>query len=256
MRPIAILQHEATQGPGVLRDHLDENDIPYRLISPASDGKAPVDASKFGGIVVLGSDHCVNEMLPWIEDERRLLQDAIRRDVPVLGHCFGAQMLARAMGARVSRNSCPNIGWSQIWITPQAQQVMGLPRHATIFNWHYDTFEIPVGAIRTMYGSHCLNKGFSRGRHWAFQGHLEVTEDSIRDWCAVGRAELRCAQGPAVQSETQILQALHDRIAALHTIADQTYRAWTCQLDRPVFVARRTTLSCPPTAILSAVARG
>ena len=256
MRPIAILQHEATQGPGVLRDHLDENGIPYRLISPASDGKAPIDASKFGGIVVLGSDHCVNEMLPWIEDERRLLQDAIRRDIPVLGHCFGAQMLARAMGAKVSRNSCPNIGWSQIWITPPAQQVMGLPRQATIFNWHYDTFEIPVGAIRTMYGSHCLNKGFSRGRHWAFQGHLEVTADSIRDWCAAGRAELRCAQGPAVQSETQILQALYDRIAALHTIADQTYRAWTSQLDRPVFVAQRTTLSCPPTAILSAVARG
>ena len=250
MRPIAILQHESTQGPGVLRDHLDENDIPYRLISPASDGKAPVDASKFGGIVVLGSDHCVNETLPWIEDERRLLQDAIRRDVPVLGHCFGAQMLARAMGAKVSRNSCPNIGWSQIWITPLAQQLMSLPRQATIFNWHYDTFEIPVGATRTMYGSHCLNKGFSRGRHWAFQGHLEVTEASIRDWCAAGRAELLRAHGPAVQSETQILKELHDRIEALHMIADQTYRAWTSQLDRPAFVALSSASSYARTTLI------
>ncbi|EJL87022.1 GMP synthase family protein [Herbaspirillum sp. CF444] len=250
MRPIAILQHESTQGPGVLRDHLDENGIPYRLISPASDGKAPVDASKFGGIVVLGSDHCVNETLPWIEDERTLLQDAIRRDVPVLGHCFGAQMLARAMGAKVSRNICPNIGWSQIWITPHAQQLMGLPRQATIFNWHYDTFEIPVGAVRTMYGSHCLNKGFSRGRHWAFQGHLEVTEESIRNWCAAGRAELLRAHGPAVQGETQILKELHDRIEALHVIADQTYRAWTCQLDRPAFVALGSASSYARTTII------
>lgn len=250
MRPIAILQHESTQGPGVLRDHLDENDIPYRLISPASDGKAPVDASKFGGIVVLGSDHCVNEILPWIEDERTLLQDAIRRDVPVLGHCFGAQMLARAMGAKVSRNSCPNIGWSQIWITPLAQQLMSLPRQATIFNWHYDTFEIPVGATRTMYGSHCLNKGFSRGRHWAFQGHLEVTEASIKDWCATGRAELLRAHGPAVQSETQILKELHDRIEALHMIADQTYRAWTSQLDRPAFVALSSASSYARTTLI------
>lgn len=237
MRPIAILQHESTQGPGVLRDHLDENGIPYRLISPASDGKAPVDASKFSGIVVLGSDHCVSETLPWIEDELTLLQDAIRRDVPVLGHCFGAQMLARAMGAKVRRNICPNIGWSQIWITPHAQQAMALPKQATIFNWHYDTFEIPRGAIRTMYGSHCLNKGFSRGRHWAFQGHLEVTAESIKDWCAAGRLELLRAGGPAVQSEAQILQELHERIAALHTIANQTYRTWTRQLERPALVA-------------------
>jgi GMP synthase-like glutamine amidotransferase len=237
MRPIAILQHESTQGPGVLLDHLNKNSLPYRLISPASDGNAPVDASKFGGIVVLGSDHCVNETLPWIEDEQALLQDAIRRDVPILGHCFGAQMLARAMGAKVSRNICANIGWSPIWVTPHAQQRMGLPRQVTIFNWHYDTFDIPAGATRTMYGSHCLNKGFLRGRHWAFQGHLEVTEASVTNWCAAGRAELRRAHGPAVQSEMQILRELHERIQALHLIAEQTYHAWTRQLDRPVFVA-------------------
>lgn len=242
MRPIAILQHEATQGPGVLREHLERNGLSYRLISPASDGRAPIDASRFSGIVVLGSDHCVNETLQWIADEQALLQDAIRRDVPILGHCFGAQQLARAMGAKVSRNICPNIGWSQIWNTPHAQQRMGLPRQVTIFNWHYDTFEIPAGAVRTMYGSHCLNKGFLRGRHWAFQGHLEVTEESVRNWCAAGRAELRRVTGPAVQSETQILAQLHDRIEALHVIADQTYRAWTHQLDRPGFFAQASLL--------------
>jgi GMP synthase-like glutamine amidotransferase len=70
---------------------------------------------------VLGSNHCANEPLPWIDAERCLLQDALAHDVPVLGHCFGAQMLARAMGGRVWRNPCPNIGWSQAWVTPQAQ---------------------------------------------------------------------------------------------------------------------------------------
>jgi GMP synthase (glutamine-hydrolysing) len=243
MRPIAILQHESTQGPGVLRDHLDEKGIPYRLIYPARDGKGPLDARNFSGIVVLGSDHCVNENLQWIDDEQTLLQDAIRRDIPVLGHCFGAQMLARAMGAKVSRNICPNIGWSPIWITPPGQQYMGLPRQATIFNWHYDTFEIPAGAMRTMYGSHCLNKGFLRGRHWAFQGHLEVTEESVRKWCAAGRLELLRAHGPAAQNERQILDGLHERIKTLHLIATQTYQAWTRQLDRPTFVAPSPGLS-------------
>lgn len=223
----------------MLLDHLDENDIPYRLIATASEGRAPIDASRFGGIVVLGSDHSVNEDLPWIGDELSLLQDAVRRDIPVLGHCFGAQMLARAMGARVGRAPCPNIGWSQVWITPHAQALMDLPRQATIFNWHYESFEIPAGAVRTMYGSHCLNKGFRRGRHWAFQGHLEVTGESIRNWCAAGRAELLRAYGPAAQSEARILSELRDRIGALHAIAAHTYRAWIRRLDRPIFIAQR-----------------
>ena len=93
MRPVAILQHESTQGPGVLREHLEQQCIPYRMLQPALDGRAPVHAADYSGIVVLGSNHCVNEGLPWMEDEQSLLADALRHDVPVLGHCFGAQLL-------------------------------------------------------------------------------------------------------------------------------------------------------------------
>ncbi|MCI1006194.1 type 1 glutamine amidotransferase [Herbaspirillum sp. C7C8] len=239
MRPIAILQHESTQGPGVLLDHLEQHALPYCLFHPAAEGDAPRDASQFSGIVTLGSDRSVNEDLPWIHAEHALLQDALARDVPVLGHCFGAQLTARAMGARVSRNLCANIGWSPVWVTPPAQQRMGLARQVSIFNWHYDTFEIPVGAVRTMYGSHCLNKGFMRGKQWGFQGHLEVTEESVRNWCATGRDELLCAHGPAAQSREQILDQLPERIAALRLVADQTYAAWTRQLNRPLRISVR-----------------
>ncbi len=236
MRPVAILQHESAQGPGVLREHLEQQCIPYRLLQPALDGTAPVHAADYSGIVVLGSNHSVNEGLPWMEDEQALLADALRSDIPVLGHCFGAQMLARAMGARVWRNPCPNIGWSRIWVTAAAQQVMDLPREATIFHWHYDTFEIPRGAVRTMYGSHCLNKGFRHGRHWAFQGHMEVTVASVAAWCTEGHVELLRARGPAAQTESEILRHLDLRIPVLNALAHRTYRAWTAQLQRPVVV--------------------
>lgn len=237
MKPVAILQHEASQGPGILLDHLRQQDIPHVLLDPCAQGSAPANARDYRGIIVLGSNHCANEQLRWIENERCLLQSAQQHDVPVLGHCFGAQMLARAMGARVWRNPCPNIGWSEVRITSRAQQLMDLPAQATLFNWHYDTFEIPQGASRTMYAQHCLNKGFVRGRHWAFQGHLEVTEASVRQWCSEGRSELQRASGPAVQSETQILAQLQPRIAQLHAMALRTYRAWTDQLDHQMSVS-------------------
>jgi GMP synthase-like glutamine amidotransferase len=239
MKPVAILQHEASQGPGILLDHLQQQGLAYQLIQPCAEGRAPIHARDYRGIVVLGSNHCANENLRWMEQERCLLQDALACDVPVLGHCFGAQMLARAMGARVWRNPCPNIGWAPVWVTQQAQQLMQLPRQAVIFNWHYDTFEIPRGARRTMYGAWCLNKGFVHGRHWAFQGHLEVTEASVRAWCQEGHEELRHAHGPAVQHESQILELLPQYIAQLHAMALRTYGAWTRLLEQPAQIFQR-----------------
>jgi hypothetical protein len=78
-----------------------------------------------------------------------------------------------------------------------------------------------------------------RGRQWGFQGHLEVTEESVRSWCAAGRGELLRACGPAAQSQTQILDQLPERIAALRLVADQAYAAWTRQLDRPLRISVR-----------------
>ncbi|MBF5005692.1 type 1 glutamine amidotransferase [Diaphorobacter caeni] len=247
-KPVAILQHETNQGPGVLLDHLQHQDIPYQIICPPADGTAPHDARAYRGIIILGSNHGVNEQLAWMQSERALLQSAIASDIPVLGHCFGAQMLAHAMGAKVSRNACPNIGWSQIWVTPDAQHDLQIPAHTMMFNWHYDTFEIPRGATRTMYGTYCLNKGFRHGRNWAFQGHFEVTAQSLEAWCKEGRHELLCASGPSCQCEKQILEHLPARINALHAVARRVYGAWTRQLDRTTSsittLPRRRTEAC------------
>ena len=68
MKPVALLQHEAAQGPGVLLEHLQQQDIAYQLISPCADNSAPINARNYRGIIVLGSNHCANEQLRWIEN--------------------------------------------------------------------------------------------------------------------------------------------------------------------------------------------
>lgn len=223
-----------------MRDYLQHHGLPFRLFNPAQELDGPLQSRDFSGIVVLGSNHSVHDGLPWIGAELQLLRDALEHGVPVLGHCFGAQLLARAMGARVRRNACAHIGWSRVWITPAGQAALGRRTQAMLFNWHYDTFDIPRGATRTMYGQYCLNKGFVHGRHCGFQGHLEVTEESVRAWCLEGRGELAQAQGPAVQTEAQILQALPERTRELHRIADNAYSAWTQGLTRPCSVPVRS----------------
>lgn len=236
MRPVAILQHEASQGPGFLLDFLQQLDIPHELFHPAEGQALPQRASDYSGLAVLGSNRSVNDALPWIGEELSFVQNALSRDVPVLGHCFGGQMLARAMGAQVHRNGWPNIGWSRLAVTPAARAMFGGATHVELFNWHYDIFEIPKGATRTLFGTHCLNKGFAMGKHLGFQSHLEVTAESVRAWCSESRQELSHVNGPAIQTEAQMLQDLEARTARLHTVARGVYRQWTHSLSRPTMV--------------------
>jgi len=233
MKPIAILQHDPLQHPGYLLQFLDEAGMASTVIRPCDRDAVPANARSFAGIVFLGSDASVSDPFPWVESELRLARDSIAHDVPVLGHCFGGQLLARALGARVQRNPCPNIGWSSLRTTPAARPIFGPAAQVQAFNWHYESFGIPAGATRTLYGEHCLNKGFVFGPHLAFQGHFEITEDIVRAWCRTHRDELARAGGPAVQRAEQILTCLPERVAAVHVAARAAYSSWLAPMTRP-----------------------
>lgn len=235
MNPVAILQHETNQGPGYLLECLQSLDVPT-VVFQSAQGDLPRQARDYSGIVVLGSNASVNDGDNWIASELDLVRRAVAEDVPVLGHCFGAQMLARALDAQVVRNAWPNIGWSRLAVTPAARHLFGGETHVELFNWHYDTFQIPRGATRTLFGMHCLNKGFMKGRHLGFQSHLEVTDESVRAWCEESRLEFDLAQGPAVQTEADILRCLPEHTAKLHQLARGVYRQWIGMLRKPEVV--------------------
>jgi GMP synthase (glutamine-hydrolysing) len=233
MKPIAIFQHDPLQHPGYLLEFLEEQAVPARVIRPCEGEDVPRSARFFSGLVVLGSDASVNEPAPWVERELRITKDAVACDIPVLGHCFGGQLMARALGATVQRSACANIGWSKLRLTPAGRPIFGDVAQVHAFNWHYESFAIPQGATRTLFGEHCLNKGFVFGKHLAFQGHFEVTEAIVRAWCAAHRGELASACGPAVQHEAEILSFLAERVVAVHTAARSAYAAWLAPMRLP-----------------------
>jgi GMP synthase (glutamine-hydrolysing) len=240
MKTIAILQHDPLQHPGYLLQFLDEAGIASQVIRACDGDDVPATAAPFSGIVVLGSDSSVNDPLTWVERELRLVKDAVASDVPVLGHCFGGQLLARALGATVHRNPCPNIGWASLRTTPAGKPIFGQASQVQAFNWHYESFGIPAGATRTLYGEHCLNKGFVFGPHLAFQGHFEITEDIVRAWCKTHGDELARAGGPAVQHADQILACLPERVAAVHVAARAAYSSWLARMTRPSRISLRS----------------
>ncbi|WP_148714589.1 type 1 glutamine amidotransferase [Chitinolyticbacter meiyuanensis] len=238
MKPVAILRHDPLQGPGYLLDFLVRHGIPHRLFAIDAGDTPPTRASEFSGVVVLGSPASVNDGLLWMRREERLLVDALHLSVPILGHCFGGQMLARALGAEVRRNPVPQIGWGRVFVTQfdESRRWFGPRRELQLFHWHYETFAIPRGARRVLFGSYCMNKGFAYGPHLGVQSHLEVTEATVRSWCAQGVSEIADHAGPAVQDAADLLADLPAKVAALHCIADQVYGQWASRLARPVLL--------------------
>lgn len=204
--------------------------MPVVHIHPAQGDAVPRSAQPFSGIAMLGSDRSVNDPVRWIHEERALIRDALSEDVPILGHCFGAQMLASATGAHVRRLPRPDIGWRLLRPTPYARDLFNAEEVVPSFNWHHETFDIPGGAERILVGQNCLNKGFRMGPHLALQCHLEVTAETLTAWCRHGAAELQTECGPSVQSASQILSEAPVWLPALHALARCVYGEWAARL--------------------------
>lgn len=232
MRPIAIFQHDPNQRAGYLQQFLRAWHVPIVQINPEEGDAVPLQARDFSGLVLLGSNRSVNDPLPWIVQEKALLKQALAMDIPVLGHCFGGQLLARALGAEVTRNPVPCIGWETQYVTPHARALFGGAAEVTTFNWHYETFGMPKGATRALFGTHCRNKGFTLGPHVGLQCHLEVTADIVYDWTTAGACELSAPRGPAVQACDDIRAELVRALPRTREAARHLYACWLGEVLR------------------------
>jgi GMP synthase-like glutamine amidotransferase len=183
----------------------------------------------------MGGPMSVNDDLPWIIPALRLIADAVRQDVPVLGHCLGGQLMARAFGGEVRAAPVKEIGWGEVSATHNAlaREWLGPVQAFEAFHWHGETFSIPPGGTRVLENAHCANQAFALGRHFGMQCHVEMTEEMVGDWVRGGAAEIAQSQGsPGVQAPGEIERDLERRVAALHAVADHIYDRWCETLPR------------------------
>src|SRR5687768_3370599 len=114
MKPVAIFRHFPTEGPGYFATYLDRRAIPYRLIKIDQGEPVPSRPAAFSGLVFMGGPMSVNDDLPWINGVLKLILSGVEEDIPVLGHCLGGQLIAKALGGVVSRNPVKEIGWGEV----------------------------------------------------------------------------------------------------------------------------------------------
>lgn len=230
MKPVAIFRHSPTEGPGYFAQWLERNAIPFRLVAVDEGEAVPPHIDDFAGVVFMGGPMSVNDPLPWIPQVLSLIREAVAKDVPVLGHCLGGQLMAKALGATVSRNPVKEIGWGTVRVAPdeEARRWFGETSDFLSFHWHGETFAIPPGASLIASSEHCGNQAFSMGPHLAMQCHVEMTPELIRSWCRDWDKEVRSlsARVSSVQTPDEMQTDLAARVTALHVAADRLYEEW------------------------------
>ena len=203
MRKLLVFQHVAFELLGTLHPLLKHRGFRIRYVNFEREPHAQPVVDRYNGLVVLGGPMNCDQTrrFPHLATEIAAIQRAVELGIPVLGICLGAQLLARALGAKVRPNSVKEIGWYPLNTTPAAAKdpLLGLVESGQpIFQWHGDTFEIPRGAVHLASTPSCMNQAFRFGkRAYGFQFHLEVDRALIDRWLnvPVHRRELRALRG-------------------------------------------------------------
>jgi GMP synthase-like glutamine amidotransferase len=179
-----VVQHEEPTPPGLVTDWLADHDAEVDRFRIDIDDR-DVDPARYDLIVSLGSEFAAfDDSKPFVPREARLMHRAVDADVPVLGLCFGGQMLARVLGAEVFRGTESEIGW-----LPVRTSDPELVPEGPWFQWHFDTFTVPSGAT-VVAETDVAPQAFVAGRSLGLQFHPEVTQEIMDDWVRVYRHEL------------------------------------------------------------------
>jgi len=199
---IAFLQHSASDVPGLLGRFAGEFGLVVSTHRPDHGPAALPSPGSFDLLVVMGSIESVYDVaVPWIAPERALVAGAVDSGVPVLGICFGGQLLADVLGGTVARAALPELGWGEV-LTADPGRIGPGPW----LNWHDDAFTCPPGAEALAHTPIAL-QAFVQGIHTGVQFHPEVTGHVVHRWID----DARDRHGIADEDVRALLAGFDDR---------------------------------------------
>lgn len=229
---VLVLQHTLEDTPGYLGQWLNAKGESW-VVRCAEAGEAyPESIKGFRALAVLGGEWSANDDRPTLRQAERLILEADALGIPVIGHCLGGQLMARAFGGRVERLPQPEVGWLPLRFTSSAsaRAWFGAEPEAVVYQWHYDNFvQLPAGAERLASSVACAHQAFAIGPHLAMQFHIEITPEKITAWLGNPGPVYPTAihQHPdTVQAPTTMQAATERHQSGSESLADHIYTEW------------------------------
>ena len=188
MRKVLVFQHVAHKILGTLNPSMKERGLNIRYVNFERTPDEHPSVQKYNGLIILGGHMGVYEANTYkhIKVEMKLIEEALKKNIPILGICLGAQLLAHVLGADVRKNKEKEVGWCDINLTPEGLQDPLLSHFKPtekIFQLHGDTFDIPESAVHLASSELCSGQAFRYGEKvYGLQFHLEADQAMILRW--------------------------------------------------------------------------
>jgi GMP synthase (glutamine-hydrolysing) len=188
MAKVLVFQHVPAEPLGTLDPMLRNRGHRVRYVNFHRDPAAQPEIDRYDALIVLGGPQMPDQgdRYPHLQVEMQCIEQALQRDLPVLGICLGAQLLAYTLGGGVRSMPKWEIGWYELEPTHQSAAdplFCALVEPHPVFQWHGYTFDLPAGATHLASSATCENQAFRYGRHaYGLQFHLELDERLINRW--------------------------------------------------------------------------
>lgn len=242
---ILVFQHVPYEPLGTLDPLLKEAGFRIRYVNFGRDPHQRPSLDKYEALIVLGGPMNAHQIDTWpnLLTEVDVIREAVASGMSVLGICLGAQLLAKALGGRVSRNAQREIGWYDVQLTdagrsdPVISTFAGTQR---VFQWHEDGISLPAGADHLATSPASPVQAFRFGEHaYGFQFHLEVDASLVERWLTVADNQPLLAEEAGRVDPDAIRRQTARRIDELQVLSRRTFSRWIERFD---IAPRRRTL--------------
>lgn len=242
---ILVFQHVPYEPLGTLDPLLKQAGFRIRYVNFGRDPHQRPSLEKYEALIVLGGPMNAHQIdtYPNLATEVDVIREAVDTGMSVLGICLGAQLLAKAVGGRVSRNAEREIGWHDVQLTEAGVTdpvISSFSSTQEVFQWHEDGITLPAGAQNLATSPASNVQAFRWGEHaYGFQFHLEVDASLVERWLTVPANQAMLADEAGRVDPDEIRQQTNDRIAALQELSRKTFSRW---IDRFDIAPRRRAL--------------